>query len=124
VGVGEASVVALAALGQQCLGLLEEDRVEQRLIGLVDDIAEGDLAEVAAIAQDAEDDLGAPSPPGAGAMPVVQSVGDGGCAGSFGAVAGEDLTGLMVDSGQAPRAKLIAGLRGVAVLVVGTKAHQ
>lgn len=90
-GVGEASVVALAALGQQCLGLLEEDRVEQRLVGLVDDIAEGNLAEVAAIAQDAEDDLGAPSPPGAGAMPVViQSVGDGGCARSFCAIAGED----------------------------------
>ena len=89
-GVGEASVVALTALRQQCLGLLEEDRVEQRLFGLMDDVAEGDLAEVAPVTKDAEDDLGAPSPPGAGAMPVVvQFGGDGGCAGSFGSVAGE-----------------------------------
>jgi len=91
VGVGEASVVSLAALGQQRLGLLEEDPVEQRQIGLVDNVAEGDLAEVAPVTKDAEDDLGTPSSSGAGAMTVViQFVGDGGRTGSFGAVAGED----------------------------------
>ena len=70
---------------------MEQDGIEQRLVGLVDHVAEGDLAEVAAVAHDAEDDLGAPAPTGAGAVTVVvQLGGDGGGSGPLDAVAGED----------------------------------
>jgi hypothetical protein len=55
------------------------------LFGLVDDVAEGDFAAVAPVAQNAEDDLGPPSHSGAGAMAVVvQFGGDGGCTVAFG----------------------------------------
>jgi hypothetical protein len=58
---------------------------------LVADVAEGHFAEVAAVAQDAEDDFGGEPPAGAGAVPVVVEFGgDGEGAGAFAAVAGED----------------------------------
>ncbi|SHF03521.1 hypothetical protein SAMN02745225_02304 [Ferrithrix thermotolerans DSM 19514] len=91
VGVGEAPIISLASLGEQCLGLVEQVGVEQRLVGLVDDVAKGDLAEIATVAHDAEDDHGVLAPPGAGAMPVVvQLGGDSGCSYPTDAVAGED----------------------------------
>jgi len=65
VGVGEAAVVTLAALGQQCLAFGRGS--EQRLVGFVDtSTGRGDqvLAVVAAVrTHDAEDDLGAPARP-------------------------------------------------------------
>ena len=50
VGLGHAPVTAFAAFGEQCLGLVEEHRVDEGLVGLVTDVAEGDLAQVAAVA--------------------------------------------------------------------------
>ena len=89
--VGEAAVVAFAAFGEQRLGFVEQHGIDERFVGLVAHVAEGDFAEVAAVAEDAEDDLGGEPTAGAGAVPVVvQFGGDGERAGSFGAVAGED----------------------------------
>jgi hypothetical protein len=58
VGAGHAPVVALAALGEERLGFLEQDRVDEGLVGLVADVAEGDLAEVAVVAEDEQNGLG------------------------------------------------------------------
>jgi hypothetical protein len=74
--VGEAAVVAFAAFGEKCLGFVEQGGVDECLVGLVADVAEGDLAEVAAVAEDAEDDFGGEPPAGAGAVPVVVEFGD------------------------------------------------
>lgn len=56
-----------ASFVEQGLGFVEEGRVEDGFVGLVDDVAEGDLAELAAVAQDAEHHFGTPGLAGAGA---------------------------------------------------------
>jgi hypothetical protein len=90
-GVGHAPVVALAALGEEGLGPLEEGGVDEGLVGLVADVAEGDFAQVAAVAQEEEDRLGRPAPAASGAESFgVELGGDGGGPGALGAVAGED----------------------------------
>ncbi|MDA8290721.1 MAG: hypothetical protein M0Z33_03450 [Actinomycetota bacterium] len=91
VGVGHAPVVALAALGEDALGSVEQVGVDEGLVGLVADVAEGDLAEIAAVAQDEEHRLGGPTPAASRAAGVgVELCGDGGGSGLVGAVAGED----------------------------------
>ncbi|MDA8314873.1 MAG: hypothetical protein M0010_06815 [Actinomycetota bacterium] len=57
-GVGHATVVALATLAKKGLGLVEQVGVDEGRICLVADVAEGDLAEVAAVAQDEQNRLG------------------------------------------------------------------
>ncbi|MBV9282899.1 MAG: hypothetical protein JOZ41_22725 [Chloroflexi bacterium] len=91
VGVGVAALVAFAALVEEGLHVVEEGGVDEGVGAVVPGAAEVDLADVAAVAEDAEDDLGGPGLAGPGAQPVgVQLGGDGGRAAMGFGVAVED----------------------------------
>jgi molybdopterin-guanine dinucleotide biosynthesis protein A len=90
-GVGHATVAALASFGQEGVCLVDKHRVDEGLLGLVAHVAKGRLALIASGPQDVEDHLRGRAPPATGVVSLVaEPGGDGGCLGLLSAVVGED----------------------------------